>query len=99
VGEENTLRRARAGEATAVYGVGTSSTVSRVGENFPPIGPAPAQMSAPCAFLFAFHCSLMVYAVPAARGRTVCTKAALGEKVPANPPDSFHASGCPAVEG
>src|SRR5713101_4158816 len=32
-------------------------------------------------------------------GITVCTKAALGEKMPAKPPDSFQASGWPATVG
>ena len=35
----------------------------------------------------------------ATTGITICTKAALGESVPANPPDSFQASGWPATEG
>ena len=30
-------------------------------------------------------------------GITVCRAAAFGEKVPAEPPDSFHASGCPGT--
>ena len=35
----------------------------------------------------------------ATTGITVCTKAALGENVPAKPPDSFQDSGWPATVG
>src|ERR1700737_4471885 len=62
---------------------GSNCTVRRVGENFVPIGPAPAQMVAPSAFLFAFHTSFTVYDCPCLRRTAVCTKAAFGENVPA----------------
>ena|GEM_PF-5630568 len=47
----------------ACYWETIRSAVSRVGEKVDEpdgIGPAPAQMVAPGAFLFAFHCSLIV---------------------------------------
>src|ERR1700737_2201759 len=78
---------------------GNSWTIKLLGENLPPIGPAPATIVAPLAFLFVFHCSLTVYVTPWVRGTTVWAMAALGEKVPAKPPLSFQASGCPAVVG
>src|ERR1700732_4821529 len=53
-------------------------------------------MVAPAAGLFVFHWSRAVYCVDAATGIIAWTKAAFGEKVPAKPPDSFHATICPA---
>src|SRR5207247_10477821 len=41
---------------------------------------------------FLFHFSLNTYALPDARLYTACANAALGENVPAKPPDSFHAT-------
>src|SRR6058998_2926904 len=49
-------------------------------------------MDAPGAFLLVFHLSLNAYELPLARLKAPCTKAALGEYVPAKPPDSFHAT-------
>src|SRR5881394_3244685 len=49
-------------------------------------------MVAPEAFLFAFHSSLKTYVLPAVTTNKACTKAALGEKAPAYPPLSFHAT-------
>src|SRR5436190_20804769 len=39
-----------------------------------------------------FHFSLNTYELPDARLYTACANAALGENVPAKPPDSFHAT-------
>src|SRR6266699_44774 len=39
---------------------------------------------------FVFHCSVNRYGWPAGRRTTVWTSAALGEKTPAKPPDSFQ---------
>src|ERR1700730_19275836 len=69
----------------------------RVGEYRPLIGPAPAKMVAPDAGLFVFHASETTYLVPAVIGKTVCTNAALGEKVPAYPPDSFQPATTPFI--
>src|SRR5437773_115022 len=49
-------------------------------------------MDAPGAFLLVFHLSLNAYELPVARLKAPCAKAALGEYVPAKPPDSFHAT-------
>src|SRR5438094_343555 len=49
--------------------------------------------------LLAFHWSLTVYVVPLATPNEPCTKAAFGDRVPPNPPDSFQVSGCPAEVG
>src|SRR6266571_2691009 len=49
-------------------------------------------MEAPGAFLLVFHFSLNAYELPLARLKAPCTKAALGENVPAKPPDSFQAT-------
>jgi hypothetical protein len=68
--------------------------VSRVAEYCPPKGPAPAQMVRG-SLLFAFQTRRTVYCVPASSHRTVSTEAALGENVPAKPPDSFHATTVP----
>src|SRR5579859_302762 len=48
--------------------VGTSCSVSLVGENRPPMGPAPAKMVAAGEGLFVFHCSFTVYTVPLVTG-------------------------------
>ena len=56
------------------------------------MGPAPATML-PAPERFVFHCSFSVYAVPLVTASMPYTAAALGEKVPANPPLSFHNSG------
>src|SRR5690349_637493 len=57
------------------------------------MGPAPAQMAAMAGDTrLDFHTSVAVYAVPAVSGMTLSTNAALGENVPAKPPDSFHAT-------
>src|SRR5258708_20505308 len=53
----------------------------------------------PGSFRLAFHCSLAVYAVPPATTTDVCTKAAFGLNVPAEPPLSFQPSRCPAIVG
>ena len=45
--------------------------------------------------LFVFHCSWIVYWVPAVMLNLVCANAAFGEKVPANPPLSFQAATAP----
>src|SRR5438132_8709989 len=52
-------------------------------------------MLTPGAGLFVFHCSLTRYGLPAFIGTTAWTKAAFGEKVPANPPLSFQATMLP----
>src|SRR4029077_12813336 len=69
--------------ASIVVGVGTNSTVSRLGEE---LGPAPAAAKMmPLVGLFDFPTSCTVYDVEPTTGMTVCTKAALGEKVPGYP--------------
>src|SRR5713101_3029346 len=60
------------------------------------MGPAPAQMAALAGDArLAFHTRVAVYGTPAASGMTLSTNAALGENVPAKPPDSFHATTLP----
>src|SRR5439155_21484304 len=49
-------------------------------------------MTAASARRFDFHFSLNTYERPDARLYTACANAALGENVPAKPPDSFHAT-------
>src|SRR5437867_7158697 len=49
-------------------------------------------MAAPPAGRLLFHFSLNTYELPDARLYTACANAALGENVPAKPPDSFHAT-------
>src|SRR5438874_1772670 len=49
-------------------------------------------MTAASARRFVFHFSLNMYELPDARLNTACANAALGENVPAKPPDSFHAT-------
>ena len=77
----------------------SGTRVNRVGEYSPLIGPAPDQMVAPVAGLFAFQVSVMTYVGLGVRAMTVSRYAALGDKVPANPPDSFHPSGWPTTVG
>ena len=55
-------------EASEEFAVGTISTLKRVGEYRPLIGPAPAKMVAPAAFLFVFHFSLNTYVLPVVTG-------------------------------
>src|SRR5712692_1099673 len=78
--------------------VGKNMIDRRVGENLLTIGPAPATIWLVPEW-FVFHCSLIVYEPALTTGSAACTKAAFGLNVPANPPDSFQASGCPAVLG
>src|SRR2546427_101985 len=63
-----------------------------VGEYCPPIGPAPAKIVAPAALVLVFHFTLKTYVLPELTLYTTCTKAAFGEKVPAEPPLSFQAT-------
>src|SRR5438477_9891171 len=62
-------------------------TIRLLGENGAP-APAPARIVPGSARLL-FHSSLTVY-WPAGNAKTVCAKAALGEKVPSTPPLSFQ---------
>src|SRR5207302_9160957 len=60
------------------------------------MGPAPAQMALDAgARRLAFHTSHTVYVLPTFKCRSVVTKAAFGEKVPAKPPLSFQATSVP----
>ena len=61
-----------------------------MGEKAVSIGPAPAYVVAPKAGMLVFHASENTYVCPGSIVYTACTKAAFGEYVPANPPDSFQ---------
>src|SRR5437763_839036 len=68
--------------------------VSEVGENWPLIGPAPAAIVFPAAARLAFQRRLKAYWFPGVSVITDWRKAALGENVPAEPPDSFQPTSC-----
>src|SRR4029077_18435733 len=72
---------------------GMNCRTRRVGENAPPIGPAPAEIVDPEAGRCVFHCSFSDEVVLAVLRIVVWTKADFGLKVPAKPPLSFQASG------
>src|SRR2546425_7616679 len=82
--------------STGALPVGRKRTLRLVGENLPPIGPAPAKI-VPGSRWFAFHCNLAVWVTPERTAVTACTLAAFGEKVPPKPPLSFHAAGRPTT--
>src|SRR5260370_17913699 len=56
------------------------------------MGRAPAAMVALPSGRFVFHSRVNRYLWPAGSMTTVWANAALGEKTPAKPPDSFHAT-------
>src|ERR1700730_4248955 len=77
--------------------LGMKCNVSLVGEYGP--SPAPARICAPAGWgLLAFQTMLTLYGVVAVIGSAHCAKAALGEKVPPNPPLSFQATTLPLTE-
>src|SRR5207253_10809731 len=82
--------------AVLTLDAGTSSTVSRVGENAGP-RPAPAKIVPPGSWTLDFH--LRLTRNPRWGSITVWTKAALGENVPPRPPLSFQAISCSGLLG